>query len=531
MPSLWGTSRDDDHDADAGEHDNGRSEDDSRSRADERTRLLPNQANNSTSRLLTPDDPAVSPYNLWAVRVLRYVTLFMTLFSFVWWSLLLIAIFATPPGLETRGSGFFALSNASIALCLLISKLVFFGTPSKSSRILCACMALALLVNSILTLAVQMVRYEEGWVGTVSVLWALLMSLWVLLADRTVRWGKEEEEVRLTGRAETRRTLTEWSSVLLETIGLFILAIAIVLMTLTLMIRSVDAGVAPPGKLYWVDGGKYRMHVCCEGDGAKAEGNSTPTVLLEGGEMPVGNGLRQLARDALKNGSISRYCFVDRPGVSWSDTAPSPLSAGMEAVAASEALAKAGERGPWVVASAGVGSYYSRVFVSQHSREVKGLLLIDALHDDDLARLGSPRRGFLLWLWGFLSPLGLDTLPAALFRGRGSVDRIRGVSARHNPKNIFARLQESLVADSFTKRDVEGSRAIMRRSTPLTVITSGKHAEKDKGWKENQRDLTMLTENLQHWDVVDDAPHEVWETLEGRRVIEERLREMVRHAE
>lgn len=372
-----------------------------------------------------------------------------------------------------------------------------------------------------------MVRYQEGWVGTVSVLWAFLMSLWVLLADRTVQWGKAEEEERLTGRAETRRSLSEWTRVLIETVGLFILCLCIVLMTLTLVLRSVDAGVAPPGKLYWVDGGKYRIHVFCDGDKTSREGNSTPTVLLEGGEWPVEDGLWQLARDGLRNGSFSRYCFVDRPGFAWSDTAPSPLSAGMEAVAASEALAKAGERGPWVLASAGVGSYYSRVFASQHGEEVRGLVLIDALHDDDLGALGTPKRGFLLWLWGVLSPLGLDTLPAALFRGRRSVDRIWGVSARHNPKHIFARLQETLVADSFTRRDIEGSKAIMRRSTPLAVVTSGKRVRRDDKWKGKQRDLTKLTEKLWSWDVIEGAPHEVWQTVDGRRVIEERLKEMV----
>jgi pimeloyl-ACP methyl ester carboxylesterase len=389
---------------------------------------------------------------------------------------------------------------------------------------------LGLFVNSILTLAVQMVRYEERWVGVVSVLWALLMSLWVLVADRTVEWGKAEEEQRLTGRAETRRTLTEWSSVLVETVALFVLCIVVLLMMLTLVLRSIDAGVGPPGKLVFVDGDKYRLHVYCEGNATSSRDkpSSVPTVLLEGGYMPVEDGLWEFASNAVKNGSFPRYCFVDRPGFAWSDTAPSPLSAGMEAVAVSEALAKAGERGPWVIASAGVGSYYSRVFASQHGKDVKGLMLIDAPGDSDLDALGSARRGFVLWLWGILSPLGLDTLPAALFKGRRSADRVWGVSSGHNSKQIFARLQESLVADSFTRRDVEGSKAIMRRNTPLTVITSGKHADADRNWEGKQRDLTKLTSNLVDWKVVKDAPHEVWRTVEGRRVMEEKLKDMVR---
>lgn len=72
---------------------------------------------------------------------MRYVTLFMLIVSLAWWALLLISAFATPPGLHTRGSGFFALANATVAVFLLAFNLTFFGTPSMSTRRLCAFMA------------------------------------------------------------------------------------------------------------------------------------------------------------------------------------------------------------------------------------------------------------------------------------------------------------------------------------------------------------------------------------------------------
>jgi hypothetical protein len=96
-----------------------------------------------------------------------------------------------------------------------------------------------------------------------------------------------------------------------------ILAIVVFLMTCTLILRALDAGLAPPGKLYWVDGGKYRLHVYCRGNQTDDAGSKLPTVLLEGGEGPVEDGLWQFADNAIKNGSISRYCFVDRPGFAW----------------------------------------------------------------------------------------------------------------------------------------------------------------------------------------------------------------------
>jgi hypothetical protein len=143
-----------------------------------------------------------------------------------------------------------------------------------------------------------------------------------LATDRLVEWGKYEEEERLTGRAETRRSVSEWIAVLVATIAMAILAIAVFLMTCTLILRALDAGLAPPGNLYWVDGhNKYRLHVYCHGDQSDHAGSKVPTVLLEGGEAPVEDGLWQFADNAVKNGSISRYCFVDRPGLAWvSDT-------------------------------------------------------------------------------------------------------------------------------------------------------------------------------------------------------------------
>ena len=43
-----------------------------------------------------------------------------------------------------------------------------------------------------------------------------------------------------------------------------------------------------------------------------------------------------------------------------------------------------------------------------------------------------------------------------------------------------------------------------------------------------QRDLTHLTNNLEDWDVVKNAPHQVWTTLEGRQLIEKRLRKLAK---
>ncbi|KAI1756692.1 mitochondrial integral membrane protein [Xylaria castorea] len=521
MKSIWGGSREDRDDGDSEARNSLHDERDS-APPDEHTRLLPNRVDSTA--YLSPDDPAVSPYNLRSIRFTRYLTIFFTFVGFAWWILILVTTFVTPPGFHIRGSGFFPFSYASLAFANLLFTLLFFAVPAKAVRIASLVIAGLLLVDAILIFSVHHIRYEEGWVGMASVLWALVMAIWTLTTDRLVAWGKYEEEERLTGRAETRRSLGEWVAVLVSTISMVILAVVVFLMTCTLFLRALDAGLAAPGKMYWVDGDKYRLHVYCHGNDTDSK---LPTVLIEGGEGSVEGGLWDFAKNAVENGSISRYCFVDRPGLAWSDTAPSPLSAGMAVEAVDEALVRAGEDGPWVLMSAGIGSIYSRILSSRHGQDVKGLLLIDPLHEESLNDVGSSSRGFILWLRGIISPLGLSQIPGAVFKGRNKEDRVWGRSAYQTGKYIFAKLQENLVAETLSKRDVASSRAIQAQDVPLTLVSSGAKIHEDSKWEEQQRDLSHLTHKLRHWDIVDDAPHQVWETQEGRDIIEKRLRQLV----
>lgn len=282
----------------------------------EHTRLLPNRLDSDVA-YLSPDDPAVTPYNLFTVRFTRYLTIFFTFVAFLWWTLLLIAIFITPPGLSTRGSGFYGFSYATVALTNLIVLLLFFSAPSKSARVLAIVMAVLLLIDMIMIVAIPKIRHEEAWTGVASVVWALVMAIWTLIADRTVQWGKSEEEQRLTGREESRRSLLEWVEVLLSTVFLALLAVVAFLLTCTIIQRAIDAQLTPPGVLYWVDGDKYQIHLHCHGNTTDASGKELPTVLFEGGEDPVERGLWQFADNAVANGSFSRYCFADRPGMAW----------------------------------------------------------------------------------------------------------------------------------------------------------------------------------------------------------------------
>ncbi|KAI9758798.1 MAG: hypothetical protein M4579_002812 [Chaenotheca gracillima] len=530
MVSLWGSKKDGSHDGERPQTQDGENSDDAGQRHQEpteRSRLLPQQQQQHHEAYLNPDDPAVSPYNLWTVRATRYLSILFLIITFLWWVLLLVSIFVSPPGMHSRGSGFFDFSYTTLTLGNLLVGILFFSTPFKAAQISCFIVAILLVVDMIIILAVGKLRSEEGWVGIASVVWAVVIALWTIITDRVVAWGKREEEERLTGREETRRTLKEWCSVLTAAVVLIVIIIVTILLTAVLVLRARDASLPAPGERYFVDGDKYEVHIFCEGNLTASNGKRNPTVFLEAGERPVEAGLADFAANALKNGTIDRYCYWDRPGFGWSDNAPSPLSAGMAADSLSEALARAGEQGPWILMSAGIGSVYSRIFSSRHLKEVSGLFLIDPLHEDLLHRVGSPGRGFILWARGIISPLGFDRLAGALFKGRNREDRVFGDSAYQGGKYLKAKLQENLVADSLSRNEVSSARTIQSKKTPLVIVSSGIETRRDSEWERKQRDLTHLTKKLVAWDVVNRAPHEVWQTYEGRQALEYRLAQLI----
>ncbi|KAJ9648352.1 hypothetical protein H2201_000527 [Coniosporium apollinis] len=543
MVSLWGSSKDNNNPDGSGsvtprEGEEGQSQSQSqrptsgsRRDPDERTRLLPRRPPPPNSDgYLDPDDPAVSPYNLWTVRFLRYLTILFLIITFLWWVLLLVSIFVSPPMMHARGSGFFDFSYTTLTAGNLLVALIFFSAPSKAMRISQLIIAGLLLLDMIIILIVGRIRMEEGWIGIASVVWAALMAFWCVMTDRVVEWGKRQEEERLTGRPETRRTLKEWLAILTDQVFLIVFIAIVVLMTATLILRWRDATLPYEGERIFVDGDKYQVHLACVGNVTYTGEQRDPTVLLEAGENPSEYDFEHWAYSSWKNDVVSRYCYWDRPGYAWSDNAPSPHSAGMSADALSEALARAGEEGPWILVSAGYGSIVSRIFSSRHLRDVVGIMMIDPLHEDLLHRIGSPARGFILWGYGVISPLGLQRIFGAIFEGRTREDRVYGRSAYQGGKFIKAQLQENLVANSLTKNEVASARNIQSRDTPLVIVSSGINVRKDSEWERKQRDLTHVTDNLVSWDVVNNAPHFVWKTQEGREVMEKDLRMLVKLA-
>jgi hypothetical protein len=238
---------------------------------------------------------------------MRYLTVLFLVVTFLWWVLLLVSIFVSPPGMHSRGSGFFDFAYTCLTIGNLLVAVIFFVTPAKGLRITTAIIALLLAVDMIIILSVPRIRLEEGWIGIASVVWAFVMAVWCILTDRVVAWGKREEEERLTGRPETRRTLKEWIAVSVATVLTVVFIVIVLLMTGTLGLRGSDAGLQMYGERILVDGDKYAVHLACVGNVSENNSTREPTVLLEAGEDPIEYDFEHWAYAAYKNGTISRY--------------------------------------------------------------------------------------------------------------------------------------------------------------------------------------------------------------------------------
>ena len=289
-------------------------------------------------------------------------------------------------------------------------------------------------------------------------------------------------------------------------------------------IRARDATLPAPGRRILVDGEKYHIHLRCVGNRTTHKGDAVTTVFLDAGHSPAAASLEPWIRSGpYREGKVARYCYWDRPGFAWSETAPSPLSAGMAVDALSEALTTAGEEGPWVMVAHGVGGIYARIFASRHAAQVQGILLIDTFPESMLPSLAGSTRGFGLWLRGVISPLGLEQIVSAVLKLRGREDRVFGRDAGRSGEALKARLQENLVAMSYTAREIASARSILSKDVPIAVVSSGVEVKRSKNWFQGQKALAALSKKGWAWKVVDGAGHEVWRNERGREVVEERL--------
>src|SRR2546423_5557714 len=166
--------------------------------------------------------------------------------------------------------------------------------------------------------------------------------------------------------------LNRWQHELIRAFQLAIIIGSAVLGRTTLA-QSTDAtdAPAPPGVL--VNIGGQRLHVYCTGLG-------NPTVLLESGAGDVS------AIWALVQPSVSKFtrvCSYDRAGYAWSDPGSTPRTFAQLATELHTALDSLGITAPFVLVGQSYGGFVVRGLAQRYSRDVAGMVLVDAVHEDE----------------------------------------------------------------------------------------------------------------------------------------------------
>ncbi len=124
--------------------------------------------------------------------------------------------------------------------------------------------------------------------------------------------------------------------------------------------------------------------------------------------MVVENGLGDFSFDWMlvqnKVASFTRVCTYDRAGYAWSEPGPKPRTYAQINMELRDALAKLGERGPFVLVGHSFGGPVVRNFAATYPHEVAGMVLVDSAFEgmrvgiggNKTMRLGDGAKGMVI---------------------------------------------------------------------------------------------------------------------------------------
>lgn len=164
--------------------------------------------------------------------------------------------------------------------------------------------------------------------------------------------------------------------IVLGIVGLVTLALIVGVGSESLIRQRVSTRFPVTGRL--VDIGGRSLQIDCRGTGS-------PTVVLESGLDLLGALSWATVHDSLA--ATTRVCAYSRAGILWSAPSDQPFSVGGVVADLHLALARADEHAPFVLVAHSIGGLYATEFTRRFRAEVVGLVLVDASHPDQVARL------------------------------------------------------------------------------------------------------------------------------------------------
>lgn len=272
-----------------------------------------------------------------------------------------------------------------------------------------------------------------------------------------------------------------------------------------------------PGRMVDIGGGR-RLQLDCRGAGF-------PIVIFESGLDTLGSlGWTRVHEEVAKT---TRACAYSRAGIMWSDPASGTFDIRREVEDLHKALAAAGEKPPFVMVGHSLGGPYVLTYTGLHGRDVAGLVLVDASHPDQVARLHDVIGRDLDQGAGLIR--AADSLAwsgaVRLFAPKGSIapdhapPRATLVAAAWQPQSIHAAVRESnrlsqtlSVAGQYRRLGDRPLMVLTRTATAPPEALKALRLSADEGrrleaeWRAMQDDEATWSTHSRH-QVVPDASH------------------------
>ncbi len=267
-----------------------------------------------------------------------------------------------------------------------------------------------------------------------------------------------------------------------------------------------------PGTLVDIGNGRH-IQLDCRGQGA-------PVVVFESGLDSLGSLSWAAVHDAIAQ--TTRACAYSRAGMMWSDASDRPFRSAHVAEDLHRALSAAGEPGPYVMVGHSLGGPYLMTYTGLYGDEVAGMVLVDASHPDQVARMRAVLGKDIeqpTSLLNFAEAIAWTGLVRAVTRNEPTAPpsappAIQAPSAAWLPTSLRSLAQE-MAGIETTMAIPEEARKLGAR--PLVVLTRS-----DKTSAKELQQMELTTEQGDHMDTVWRTLHDdeaTWSTRSRHEIV------------
>lgn len=158
---------------------------------------------------------------------------------------------------------------------------------------------------------------------------------------------------------------------------------------------------AVPHRMIAVDG--HKMNLYCSGKGPV-------TVVFDSPSGDAGWSWSKVQPDVARH---ARACVYDRPGMGFSELSKRPNTSENVVEDLHKLLAAAGEKAPYILVGNSLGGANVQVYAYRYPQEVKGLVLVEAEHEDETERADKASGGKIKAFYKMVSDQNKNCLAAA----------------------------------------------------------------------------------------------------------------------